>query len=85
MAAAFSVLIICFAVFEAANSHHDCSGEGCAVCAAMEVCEQLLSAGAAALASTSAALTVIACIVTVKAVKADKHRTLFQMKVMLLN
>lgn len=56
----FFVMLIS-TLFIARNAHHDCSGDGCSVCAIIAVCENLLkniSAAAAAAAVLAAAVFV---------------------------
>ena len=56
------VVMLFSALFIAHEIHHDCTGEGCSVCAMLAVCENMLkniSAAAAAAAVLTAAVFVI--------------------------
>ena len=60
LALIFALSVFGAIAFEAAEYDHDCAGEGCAVCMALEMCDNLLrlgsSAAAAAAVMISAAL-----------------------------
>ena len=63
LAAVLAVVMLSSAVYLAVEANHDCSGEDCAICHQISVCENLLKslglAGAAA--AISAAFTYTVC------------------------
>ncbi len=63
LAAVLAAVMLSSAVYIAVEANHDCSGEDCAICHQMQVCENLLKiiglAGAAA--AISAAFTYTVC------------------------
>ncbi|MCQ2489960.1 MAG: hypothetical protein MJ079_00035 [Ruminococcus sp.] len=53
--AVFFIVMLSAPVFISTHANHNCTGEGCAVCASLRQCEEALNTGSAAAASQTAA------------------------------
>lgn len=52
--ALFFLISILFSIaFEAAEADHDCTGEGCSICMALEICDNILKTGCTAAAGAA--------------------------------
>ncbi len=47
LALVFALTVFGAAAFEAAQYDHDCCGEGCGICAVLQICDNMLRLGAA--------------------------------------
>ncbi len=87
LAAVLAVVLLSSAVYIAAEAGHDCSGEDCAVCCQISVCEHLLKsiglAGAAAV--FTAAVGYAPCRVVFSCAERPGAPTLVSLKVKLSN
>ena len=86
------VAAVCFAMlfsvcFIAAETDHDCAGEGCVICARLDACENMLTAVslAAVTLAAFAAVTRFAIHIPATALNELDGRTLISLKVELLN
>ena len=72
LAAVLAVVMLSSAVYLAVEANHDCSGEDCAICHQISVCENLLKslglAGAAAAISAAFTYTVCRAITRAKSI-----------------
>ena len=88
LAAVLAVVMLSSAVYLAVEANHDCSGEDCAICHQISVCENLLKslglAGAAAAAIT-AAFTYTMCRAILPCTEMSGTLTLVSLKVKLSN
>ena len=87
LAAVLAVVMLSSAVYLAVEANHDCSGEDCAICHQLQVCENLLKsiglAGAAA--AISAAFTYTVCRAILPCAEMNGTLTLVALKVKLSN
>ena len=87
LAAVLAVVMLSSAVYLAVEADHDCSGEDCAICHQIGVCENLLKslglAGAAA--AISAAFTYTMCKAILPCAETTDTPTLVALKVKLSN
>ena len=87
LAAVLAVVMLSSAVYLAVEANHDCSGEDCAVCHQIGICENLLKslglAGAAA--AISAAFTYTVCRAILPRAEMNGTLTLVALKVKLSN
>lgn len=87
LAAVLVVVMLSFAVYIAIEADHDCSGEDCAICHQIGVCENLLKslglAGAAA--AITAAFTYTMCKAILPCTETIDTLTLVSLKVKLSN
>ena len=87
LAAVLAVVMLSSAVYLAVEANHDCSGEDCAICHQISVCENLLKslglAGAAA--AISAALPYTVCKAILPCAEMSGTLTLVALKVKLSN
>ena len=87
LAAVLAVVMLSSAVYLAVEANHDCSGEDCAICHQISVCENLLQslglAGAAA--AISAAFTYTVCRAILPCAEMNGTLTLVALKVKLSN
>ena len=87
LAAVLAVVMLSSAVYLAVEADHDCSGEDCAICHQIGVCENLLKslglAGAAA--AISAALPYTVCKAILPCAEMSGTLTLVALKVKLSN
>ena len=87
LAAVLAVVMLFSAVYIAVEADHDCSGEDCAICHQIGVCENLLKslglAGAAA--AISAAFTYTVCRAILPRTEMNGTLTLVALKVKLSN
>ena len=87
LAVIFAVTVFGSAVFEAAHADHDCCGEGCAVCAQMSACENMLRSGTVSTGAVFAVMCAAAAVIlTAKPKRRNiKCDTLISLKVLLLD
>lgn len=87
LAAVLAVVMLFSAVYIAVEADHDCSGEDCAICRQISICENLLKtlglAGAAA--AISAAFTYTVCRAILPRAEMNGTLTLVALKVKLSN
>ena len=87
LAAVLAVVMLSSAIYLAVEADHDCSGDGCAICHQISVCENLLKslglAGAAA--AISAAFTYTVCRAILPCAEMNGTLTLVALKVKLSN
>ena len=85
LALIFALLVFGAALFEAAEYDHDCCGEGCGICAVLQICENMLKLGAAGGAALTAAviLTAAAAVPVDKRTQAGSRHTLISLRVRL--
>ena len=87
LAAVLAVVMLFSAVYIAVEADHDCSGEDCAICHQISVCENLLKslglAGAAA--AVTAAFTYTVCRAILPRAEMNGTLTLVALKVKLSN
>ena len=87
LAAVLAVVMLSSAVYIAVEADHDCSGDDCAICHQIGVCENLLKtlglAGAAA--AVTAALTYALCRAILPRAEMNGTLTLVALKVKLSN
>ena len=87
LAAVLAVVMLSSAVYLAVEADHDCSGEDCAICHQISVCEDLLKslglAGAAA--AITAAFTYTVCRAILPRAEMNGTLTLVALKVKLSN
>ena len=87
LAAVLAVVMLSSAIYIAVEANHDCSGEDCAICRQISICENLLKslglAGAAA--AISAAFTYTVCRAIVPRAEMNGTLTLVALKVKLSN
>lgn len=87
LAAVLAVVMLFSAVYLAVEADHDCSGEDCAICHQIGVCENLLKslglAGAAA--AVTAAFTYTVCRAILPCAEMNGTLTLVALKVKLSN
>ena len=87
LALIFGISVFASVAFEAAEYDHDCIGEGCIICMALEMCDNILrlgsSAAAAAAVLSAAVLMVQSLSVAYKGFKS--LNTLISLKVRLDN
>ncbi|WP_277119342.1 hypothetical protein [Anaerotignum faecicola] len=87
LAAVLAVVMLSSAIYLAVEANHDCSGEDCAICHQIGVCENLLKslglAGAAA--AISAAFTYTVCRAILPCAEMNGTLTLVALKVKLSN
>lgn len=83
----FTLLIFTAAAFEAAEYDHKCCGEGCGICAVLQMCENMLRLGASGGAAAAAAVIVIAAVSALAAehTRITKASTLISLGVRLDN
>lgn len=84
----FGVIILGSSLFVALESDHDCIGEGCEICLAVEQCEKVLTAASLAVGAFFAAV-IVPALAAAAVIAADKssHKaaTPVSLKVKLLN
>ena len=87
LAAVLAVVMLSSAVYLAVEADHDCSGEDCAICHQIGVCEDLLkSLGlAGAVAAITAAFTYTVCRAILPCTETISTLTLVALKVKLSN
>ena len=87
LAAVLAVVILSSAIYLAVEASHDCSGEDCAICHQIGVCENLLkSLGlASAAAAVTAAFTYTMCKAILPCAETTDTLTLVALKVKLSN
>ena len=87
LAAVLAVVMLSSAVYLAVEANHDCSGEDCAICHPIGVCENLLqSLGlAGAVAAVTAAFTYTMCKAILPCAETTDTLTLVALKVKLSN
>ena len=87
LAAVLAVVMLFSAVYLAVEADHDCSGEDCAICHQIGVCENLLkSLGlAGAVAAVTAAFTYTMCKAILPCAETTDTLTLVALKVKLSN
>ena len=87
LAAVLAVVMLSSAIYIAVEADHDCSGDDCAICRQISICENLLKslglAGAAA--AISAAFTYTVCRAILPCAETIDTLTLVSLKVKLLN
>ena len=87
LAAVLAVVMLSSAIYLAVEANHDCSGDGCAICRQISICENLLKslglAGAAA--AISAAFTYTVCRAILPRAEMNGTLTLVALKVKLSN
>ena len=87
LAAVLAAVMLSSAVYIAVEANHNCSGEDCAICHQLQVCENLLKsiglAGAAA--AISAAFTYTMCRAILPCAEMNGTLTLVALKVKLSN
>ena len=87
LAAVLAVVMLSSAIYLAVEANHDCSGEDCAICHQIGICENLLKslglAGAAA--AISAAFTDTVCRAILPCTETIDTLTLVSLKVKLSN
>ena len=87
LAAVLAVVMLSSAVYLAVEANHDCSGEDCAICRQISICENLLKslglAGAAAV--ITAAFTYTVCRAILPCAEMNGTLTLVALKVKLSN
>ena len=87
LAAVLAVVMLSSAVYLAVEANHDCSGEDCAICRQISICENLLKslglAGAAA--AITAAFTYTVCRAILPRAEMNGTLTLVALKVKLSN
>ena len=87
LAAVLAVVMLSSAVYLAVEADHDCSGDDCAICRQISICENLLKslglAGAAA--AISAAFTYTMCRAILPCTETTDTLTLVALKVKLSN
>ena len=87
LAAVLAVVMLSSAVYLAVEADHDCSGEDCAICRQISICENLLKtlglAGAAA--AVTAAFTYTMCRAILPCAEMNGTLTLVALKVKLSN
>ena len=87
LAAVLAVVMLSSAVYLAVEADHDCSGDDCAICRQISICENLLKslglAGAAA--AISAAFTYTVCRAILPCAETSGTLTLVALKVKLSN
>lgn len=87
LAAVLAVVMLSSAVYLAVEANHDCSGDDCAICRQISICENLLKslglAGAAA--AISAAFTYTVCRALLPRGETSGTLTLVSLKVKLSN
>ena len=87
LAAVLAVVMLSSAIYIAGEANHDCSGEDCAICRQISICENLLKtlglAGAAA--AISAAFTYTMCRAILPCGETSGTLTLVALKVKLSN
>ena len=87
LAAVLAVVMLSSAIYLAVEADHDCSGEDCAICRQISICENLLKslglAGAAA--AISAAFTYTVCRAILPRAEMNGTLTLVALKVKLSN
>ena len=87
LAAVLAVVMLSSAVYIAVEADHDCSGDDCAICRQISICENLLKslglAGAAAV--ISAAFTYTVCRAILPRAEMNGTLTLVALKVKLSN
>ena len=87
LAAVLAVVMLSSAVYLAVEANHDCSGEDCAICHQISVCENLLkSLGLAGTAAAiTAAFTYTVCRAILPCAEMNGTLTLVALKVKLSN
>ena len=87
LAAVLAVVMLSSAIYIAVEADHDCSGDDCAICRQISICENLLKslglAGAAA--AISAAFTYTVCRAILPRAEMNGTLTLVALKVKLSN
>ena len=87
LAAVLAVVMLSSAIYLAVEANHDCSGDDCAICRQISICENLLKslglAGAAA--AISAAFTYTVCRAILPRAEMNGTLTLVALKVKLSN
>ena len=87
LAAVLAVVMLSSVIYLAVEANHDCSGEDCAICHQISICENLLKslglAGAAA--AISAAFTYTVCRAILPRAEMNGTLTLVALKVKLSN
>ena len=87
LAAVLAVVMLSSAIYIAVEANHDCSGEDCAICRQISICENLLKtlglAGAAA--AITAAFTYTVCRAILPCAEMNGTLTLVALKVKLSN
>ena len=84
LAAVMALVMLSSAAYIAAESHHDCTGEDCAICHQIKACEELLKGiGLAAAAAVMAAVSYTLCDADVSHDEAAHGVTLVSLKVKL--
>ena len=87
LAAVLAAVMLSSAVYIAVEANHNCSGEDCAICHQINVCENLLKsiglAGSAA--ATVAAILYILCRIIPSCIEVARTFTLVSLKVKLSN
>lgn len=87
LAAVLAVVMLSSAIYLAVEANHDCSGDDCAICRQISICENLLKtlglAGAAA--AISAAFTYTVCRAILPCTEMTDTLTLVALKVKLSN
>ena len=87
LAAVLAVVMLSSAIYIAVEANHDCSGEDCAICRQISICENLLKtlglAGAAA--AITAAFTYTVCRAILPRAEMNGTLTLVALKVKLSN
>ena len=87
LAAVLAVVILSSSIYLAVEANHDCSGEDCAICRQISICENLLKslglAGAAA--AITAAFTYTVCRAILPCAEMNGTLTLVALKVKLSN
>ena len=88
LAAVLAVVMLSSAIYIAVEADHDCSGDDCAICRQISICENLLKslglAGGAA-AAISAAFTYTVCRAILPRAEMNGTLTLVALKVKLSN
>ena len=87
LAAVLAVVMLFSAVYIAVEADHDCSGEDCAICHQIGVCENLLNSRgvAGAVAAITAAFTYTMCRAILPCAETIGTLTLVSLKVKLSN
>ena len=87
LAAVLAVVLLSSAIYLAVEANHDCSGDDCAICRQISICENLLKALglAGAAAAISAAFTYTVCRAILPCAEMNGTLTLVALKVKLSN
>ena len=85
LAVVLAVVMLSSAVYLAVEADHDCSGDDCAICRQISICENLLKSLAGAAAAISAAFAYTVCRAILPCAEMNGTLTLVALKVKLSN